>query len=63
MSNADYKVDWEWNKGKNTITINFNNKEKIPFEILSLFREKELKTAKFKIIAKNDKVMIWENIE
>lgn len=63
LSNEDYKVDWEWNKGKNTITINFNNKEKIPFEILSLFREKELKTAKFKIIAKNDKVMIWENIE
>ena len=63
LSNSDYSAAWKWNKLENTIEMKFDGKEKIPFEVLNLFRSNDLKNEKFKILAKNEKVMIWEKIE
>lgn len=61
LSNADYNTTWNWDKSANTITIH-HKKEGIPLEIRQMFRSENPKTEKYKILAKNKFVMIWEKL-
>lgn len=61
LSNADYSTTWNWDKSANTITIH-HKKEGIPPEIRRMFRSENPKNEKYKILAKNKFVMIWEKL-
>lgn len=61
LSNGYYHTTWNWDKNANTVTIH-QKKGAIPFEIRRMFQSENPKTEKYKILAKNKFVMIWEKL-
>ena len=63
LSENNFQASWQYYPNEDRIELNFNNKEEPPYEVLHLFRSNKLNSKNYKILAKNDWLMIWQKID